>query len=139
MTRARVRGVPGGKAGGFGPLLQVWIRCRKPGARASTRPAGFWRWLRCRPTWARDPDLYQQLDSALSPHDRGRDGPAADGLVLRWSSFAITHHLNPLVRSAVNVPDGVNLIWNTALPLPCALLAPITLQLGRVFAYNLAG
>ena len=56
---------------------------------------------------------------------------------LGWSAFAITHHLDPLLSTVANVPDGMNLMWNTAYPLPAALLAPITLTLGSAFAYNL--
>src|SRR2546429_9095198 len=56
---------------------------------------------------------------------------------LGWSAFAITHHLDPILSRVANVPDGMNLMWNTAYPLPAALLAPIALTLGSAFAYNL--
>ena len=55
---------------------------------------------------------------------------------LRWMPYAIAHHVNPLFTHAVNVPDGINLMWNTSVPLPALLLTPVTLTAGPVAAYN---
>jgi len=67
-------------------------------------------------------------------------GPGGDSLqfiwFLAWSSFALGHHLNPLFSGVVNAPAGANLMWNPAIPLPAALLSPLTRGLGPVFAYN---
>jgi hypothetical protein len=41
----------------------------------------------------------------------------------------VTHHLN--------YPDGVNLMWNTALVLPGLALGPLTTRLGPVWSFNL--
>lgn len=55
---------------------------------------------------------------------------------LRWVPYALSHGLNPLVTDHLNVPDGVNLMWNTPMPLAGFLLAPITTTVGPVFSYN---
>jgi len=49
----------------------------------------------------------------------------------RYDATAIAHfHLPALVTTAMNAPQGVNLMWNTPLLLPGVLLAPITLAFG---------
>lgn len=50
--------------------------------------------------------------------------------------FAIGHGLNPLLTDWIDYPQGVNLMWNTAAPLPALLVAPLTLTAGPVLAYN---
>lgn len=57
--------------------------------------------------------------------------------LLRWLPHAVAEGQNPLYTHHLNFPDGVNLMWNTAVPLPALLLAPFTLLVGPVFAYNL--
>lgn len=57
--------------------------------------------------------------------------------VLRWFPAAVAHGRNPLVTDFLNVPEGVNLMWNTSLILPAALLTPVTLLAGPVASYNL--
>ena len=50
---------------------------------------------------------------------------------LRYDATAIAHgHLPALVTTAVNAPEGINLMWNTALLLPGIVLAPVTLLAG---------
>ncbi len=56
---------------------------------------------------------------------------------LSWTAFALGHHLSPLVSTYLDYPRGVNLMWNAALLWPGAVLTPITVLLGPVFAYNL--
>lgn len=57
---------------------------------------------------------------------------------LRWVPYAIGHVSDPFVTHQLNAPDGVNLMWNTAM-LPWGLLAtPITLLWGPILAYNLS-
>lgn len=56
--------------------------------------------------------------------------------VLRWTPFAIGHGQNPFVTTYLNAPLGVNLLWNTSLPLPGLVMAPITLLFGPVMTYN---
>src|SRR6202795_429653 len=67
------------------------------------------------------------------------DGPDPQVFIwyLRWVPFAIGHGLNPLFTSYLDFPDGINLMWQTSVPLLGLLLAPITLTLGPIFAYNL--
>ena len=57
---------------------------------------------------------------------------------LGWAHFALTHHLNPLLSSYIDVPwGGANLTWSTNITLPTVLLSPITGLFGPVFSYNL--
>jgi hypothetical protein len=55
---------------------------------------------------------------------------------LAWTAHALTHHQALLSSSALNAPAGVNLAWNTAMPLLGIVAAPITLGWGPVVAYN---
>ena len=49
----------------------------------------------------------------------------------RYDATAIAHfHLPALVTTAMNAPQGVNLMWNTPMLLPGVLLAPVTLVFG---------
>ena len=55
---------------------------------------------------------------------------------MRWVPYAIGHASDPFVTHQLNAPDGVNLMWNTAI-LPWSLLAtPVTLLGGPILAYN---
>jgi hypothetical protein len=56
---------------------------------------------------------------------------------LGWSGSAVAHGRDPLFSSYVNVPDGINLMWNTSMLLPGAVLTPITRAWGPVVSYNL--
>jgi hypothetical protein len=68
----------------------------------------------------------------------GGDGdPAIFMWFLRWVPFALEHGHDLLVTYYLNYPDGVNLMWNTSLPLPGILLAPVTEAWGPVFSFNL--
>jgi hypothetical protein len=55
---------------------------------------------------------------------------------LRWTPFAVGRRISPFVSDYLNVPDGINLMWNTWLPLPGLLLAPLTVLLGPVATLN---
>lgn len=57
---------------------------------------------------------------------------------LRWTPYAIAHGQNPLLTDHIAYPGGVNLMWNTLMLLLGVVLAPITLTLGPVVAYNVA-
>jgi len=67
------------------------------------------------------------------------DGPDPPVFIwyLRWIPFALSHGLNPLFTNYLDFPSGVNLMWQTSVPLLGLLLAPVTLTLGPIFAYNL--
>jgi hypothetical protein len=56
---------------------------------------------------------------------------------LEWTPHALQHGLNPLFSTSMNVPDGVNVMWNTSLLLPGLVLAPVTLAFGPVLSFNL--
>lgn len=50
---------------------------------------------------------------------------------MRNAATAVSHgQLPALVTSAMNLPAGVNLMWNSSLLLPSVLLAPVTLLFG---------
>jgi hypothetical protein len=55
---------------------------------------------------------------------------------LRWTPFAIGRQISPLLSDYLNHPDGINLMWNTWVPLPGLLLAPLTLAFGPVLSFN---
>ncbi|HXO25675.1 MAG TPA: hypothetical protein VN870_13915, partial [Streptosporangiaceae bacterium] len=49
----------------------------------------------------------------------------------RYDATAVAHwHLPALVTTAMNAPQGVNLMWNTPMLLPGVVLAPVTLAFG---------
>ena len=49
----------------------------------------------------------------------------------RYDATAVAHlHLPALVTTAMNAPQGVNVMWNTFMLLPGILLAPVTLLFG---------
>jgi hypothetical protein len=50
---------------------------------------------------------------------------------LRYDATAVAHGTLPaLVTSAMNAPQGINMMWNTSMLLPGVLLTPVTLLLG---------
>jgi hypothetical protein len=68
----------------------------------------------------------------------GGDGdPAIFMWFLRWVPFALGNGHDLLVSHHLNYPDGVNLMWNTSLPLPGLLLAPVTTAWGPVLSFNI--
>jgi hypothetical protein len=56
---------------------------------------------------------------------------------LRWTPYSISHGESLLFTHHLNYPDGVNLMWNTAMTLPGLLLWPFTTAWGPLLAYNL--
>jgi len=80
------------------------------------------------------------LPAWMAPGRRAIGGGADPFLFtwfLRWSAYAVAHGLNPLFTTHLDYPEGVNLMWNTSIPLPSLLLAPLTLVAGPVVSYNL--
>ena len=57
---------------------------------------------------------------------------------LRWVPTAIERGLDPFVTHQMNAPTGVNLMWNAWAPLIGLALAPVTVALGPVVAYDVA-
>jgi hypothetical protein len=76
----------------------------------------------------------------LSPTTRILGGGVGDPGIftwsLRWTPFAIGRQISPLFSDYLNYPDGINLMWNTWVPLPGLLLAPLTLAFGPVLSFN---
>jgi len=56
---------------------------------------------------------------------------------IRWGLYAVTHGHGPFLTHHLNYPAGVNLMWNTAVPLASLVTAPVTARFGAVAAYNL--
>ncbi len=56
---------------------------------------------------------------------------------LGWFSHALAHGINPFVSYSVNAPTGVNLMWQTSMPLLAVALTPLTLVAGPLVSYNL--
>lgn len=55
---------------------------------------------------------------------------------LSWYPFALTHGLNPLHLSWMNLPTGSNAMWDTTMQIPSVIIWPITLLAGAIPAYN---
>jgi hypothetical protein len=55
---------------------------------------------------------------------------------LRWMPHAIGSGQNPFFCSALNLPLGVNVMWQTALLFQGLILAPVTLAAGPVVTFN---
>jgi hypothetical protein len=76
----------------------------------------------------------------MSPTTRTLGGGVGDpgmfAWFLRWTPFAIGRQISPLFSDYLNHPDGINLMWNTWLPLPGLLLSPLTLTFGPVLTLN---
>jgi hypothetical protein len=75
-----------------------------------------------------------------SPTTRTLGGALGDPGVftwfLRWTPFAVGRHISPFYSDWLNHPTGVNLMWNTWVPLPGLLLAPLTHAFGPVLSLN---
>jgi hypothetical protein len=57
---------------------------------------------------------------------------------LGWYPFAISHGLNPLLNTYVNLPGGSNMMWDTTMPLAALCLWPVTAVFGVIAAWNVA-
>jgi hypothetical protein len=55
---------------------------------------------------------------------------------LTWNPYAVTHWINPFFSHHINSETGVNLLWDTSVPLPSWLLTPVTAVFGPLFSYN---
>ncbi len=57
---------------------------------------------------------------------------------LRYAAAALAHgHLPALTTTALNWPQGVNLMWNTSMLLPAVVLTPVTLLAGPTVSLNI--
>jgi len=66
----------------------------------------------------------------------GSGDPAQMAWFLAWTSHALMHGDNPFLTTFIDWPDGVNLRWNTSMPLVGLLLAPLTLVVGPMASVN---
>ena len=55
---------------------------------------------------------------------------------LTWNPYAVTHWINPFFTHHINSETGVNLLWDTSIPLPSWLLTPVTAVFGPLLSYN---
>jgi hypothetical protein len=68
---------------------------------------------------------------------RGGDGDAAIIIwFLSWIPFAVDQGRELLFSDHLNVPGGVNLMWNASLPLLGFVLMPLTSRWGPVLTFN---
>ena len=86
--------------------------------------------------------LYAYWPASLFSNSRlaggGQGDPAGQVAGLAWIAFALSHHTNPFFTNWINYPDGVNLASNAVAPAVGLILAPVTMILGPIAAYNLA-
>jgi hypothetical protein len=76
------------------------------------------------------------LDAARLPRG-GFGDPVQMTWFLEWTAQALVHGHNPFQTTALDYPFGVNLAVNTLTPALGVLVAPVTLTLGPVAAFNL--
>lgn len=82
----------------------------------------------------------QFREAWVNPRERwiGVDGDAtAQMWFLSWTPRALLDGQNPFFTDHLNYPDGVNLMWNTLMPLLGVVVAPVTWMSGPVLSYNL--
>jgi hypothetical protein len=65
------------------------------------------------------------------------EDPALMTWFLVWWPHAIGSHINPMLTDAIWAPTGVNLAWETALPLISLLAAPLTYSIGPIATLNI--
>jgi hypothetical protein len=65
-----------------------------------------------------------------------RGDPSQVAWFMAWFPYAAAHGLNPFFTDHIDYPAGVNLMWNTSMPLVAYLLAPAT-AVSPVLAYDL--
>ncbi len=80
--------------------------------------------------------------AAHVPATSGPAGVSNDVYLSAWSlryvATALAHgHLPALTTTALNWPQGVNLMWNTSLLLPAVVLTPVTLLAGPTVSLNI--
>ena len=80
------------------------------------------------------------LGAWRSPTQRWAGGSGDPVLFLwfiRWGASAWAHGNSPFITHHMNFPVGVNLMWNTAVPLASLAVAPVTARWGATAAYDL--
>lgn len=64
-----------------------------------------------------------------------RDAPQMDWF-LAWTPFALGSGRTPWFTDHLSAPDGVNLMWNTSVPLPALLMWPVTATAGVLASHT---
>ena len=111
------------------------------GAGGRGRRAGVWPWLVVCCYLAGAVAVTARL--WVDPAGRAQVGDSNDvdlfAWFVRYAATAVGHgQLPALVTSAMNAPQGVNLMWNTSFLLPGVLLAPVTLLAGPQVSLTVA-
>lgn len=74
------------------------------------------------------------------PRTVAPQGGTGDVAQMAWflqsAAQSLTHGRNPLVTQLIHAPSGVNLMWNTSMPLLGVVAAPVTLLGGPLLAVN---
>ena len=65
-----------------------------------------------------------------------RDAPQHDWF-LGWTPFAVGSGRSPWFSQHIVAPEGVNLMWNTSIPLPALLMWPVTATAGVLASHTL--
>ncbi len=65
-----------------------------------------------------------------------RDAPQHDWF-LAWTPFAVSNGIPPWFSNHLVAPEGVNLMWNTSMPLPALLAWPVTATLGVLASHTM--
>jgi hypothetical protein len=65
-----------------------------------------------------------------------KDGPQTDWY-LAWTPYAVSQGRSPWFSQHLAAPEGVNLMWNTLLPLPGLLAWPVTATAGVLASHTL--
>ncbi|MEP6597956.1 MAG: hypothetical protein ABJB98_00725 [Actinomycetota bacterium] len=121
------------------PPVTVQLAAEEKDGRSDRKAAAWASWLIA-------PALYLIaaiiLYSRFLAHpNRGVPG-GADGLLYAWYfehiEQSIIHLSNPFFTTALNAPDGVNIMWNTSVFAVGVLLAPLTATIGPVATTNVA-
>jgi hypothetical protein len=55
---------------------------------------------------------------------------------LAWFPFAVTHGHNPLHMTWIDLPSGINAMWDTTMPVGSLLIWPVRAVFGIMAAYN---
>ena len=70
----------------------------------------------------------------LLTHLGERSAASSDGILIswyfEWIAQSFVHGHNPFVTTALNAPNGVNVMWNTAVFLLAVVCIPLTLTIG---------
>jgi hypothetical protein len=74
-------------------------------------------------------------DTAVLHH--ATNDPAQSVWYLAWMAHALSHGINPLSATAINVPHGANMAANTSTLALGVLAAPVTWLFGPVTSFNL--